>query len=472
MINTLDAIHDAALAILKNTGMVFHNTDAVEILRQRGCTVKENRVFFPEKVLMDLISTAPGSFTLHAGNPDASVDIGSGTPAYITGYGCPNIIEADGSKRSAVFQDYLNFVKLVQGTEAFKINGGIPAQPNDIHMETCGLFMTGVALVNSDKCIMGQPGTRQQVEDLFQLVALANHGMEEMRENPRVITLVNTLTPLQMDDHAVDTLMVHAENGQPVAICSGFMQGTTAPMTMAGGMALGTAETLAGVALTQAISPGTPVLMALNGSPADMRTGALDIGSPAHTIEVILTKALSKKYGIPCRCGGTSTDAAVVNAQAGYESMMTMQASMEKGVDLIIHAAGILNSYAAISYEKFMLDLEIISKLEYIGAGIVTDDETLALGVIDSVGPGGQYLTHMHTMQHCRKEPWKSPVETLVKKQGLEDSRDYLVENLTANVEKRIEAYHRPTLCQDRLEAVEAFLREKGVPETDLQRLA
>ncbi|SDP25176.1 trimethylamine methyltransferase family protein [Desulforhopalus singaporensis] len=471
MTSTLETIHDASLAILKNTGMIFHAPEAVDILHKKGCIVEGNRVFFPENVLMDLISSAPESFTLFARNPAFSIEIGTGTPTYSVGYGCPSIIERDGTKRNANFDDYLNFVKLIQGIDNLRINGGIPAQPNDIDMETCSLLMVATALLYSDKCIMAQPGSRQQVEEMFNLAALTSGGMTQMRKEPRIITLINTLTPLQMDAHAVDTLMVHAENGQPIVICSGFMQGTTAPMTMAGSMALGNAETLAGVALTQAIRPGTPVVMAINGSPANMRTGALDIGSPAHAIEVKCCAALSKKYGIPCRCGGTSTDAKSVTAQAGYEAMMTMQTSMESGVDLIIHSAGILNSYAAMSYEKFMLDLEIISKLEYIAAGIPINDKTLALGVIDTVGPGGQYLTHMHTMENCRIEPWQSPIESLVKQESNEGDNDFLIRNLKANVDKRIAAYERPVLPEETVTYIKNFLREKGVPEQDIKRL-
>jgi len=461
----LEQIHDASMTILEEVGIKLHHPKILEILCRHGVKVVDDTAFFTRDQVMEWVGKTPERFTVYARNPKHNMSIGGDDSEFVGGYGCPNIIEADGQRRSALLADQVKFVKLVQQSDGFRLNGGILAQPSDLTNDQTHMVMTYAAIVYSDKCIMGQTGSCGDVEKIMDVAGIVFGGKEKLAEKPRMVTLVNTLSPLQMDHHALSTLLVHGKYRQPVVFCSGPMGGTTAPMTMAGTMAMGNAETLAAIAIFQMVSPGTPAVMAINAYPADMRTGALSIGSPAHALEVKYCAGLSKMYKIPCRCGGTSTDAKGVTVQSGYESMMTMFVSLQEKVNLIIHSAGILDSYAGISYEQFIVDLEIISMIRYYLKDMAINDNTLCLDVIKKVGPGGQFLTHPHTMQNCRKEPWMSELGTPgLLKEG-QTPNDAVMEKIRMKLEKMLSAYEKPQLDETIQTRLDQYLMDHGIDQ-------
>ena len=194
-------------------------------------------------------------------------------------------------------------------------------------------------------------------------------------------------------------------------ITAGVMSGTTAPITPAGALSMSNAEALAAIAITQMLREGTPVVMGVVVVPADMRSGGLNLGAPAHAICIRYAKALADMYGIPCRCGGCGSNADGLTAQSGYESMINMFVSLQEKVDLIIHSAGILSSYSGMSFEKFITDLEVVRIIEHHLADIIVNDNALALPVIVETGHGGEFLTHSHTLAQCRNVPWTGVID-------------------------------------------------------------
>ena len=464
----LEKIHDTSMAILETVGIRLHHPEIVTLLKQNGIRVEDDRVFFTRNQVMELVHKAPSRFTLYARNPRYDMVIGKNAnqaekSQYVGGYGCPAIIEATGTRRPALLDDYIRFVKLVQQSPLFNINGGILVQPSDLPPEWTHMLMVYATMIHSDKCIMGQTGSAQEVNRIMEMAAIVFGGRQQIEEKPRVLTLINTLSPLQMDRHSLDTLKVHAEYGQPVVICSGIMNGTTAPITPAGAIAQGNAETLAGIAVAQMIRPGTPVVMAINMTPVDMRTGGVDIASPAYALAIKYCAGLSRIYNLPCRCGGTNTSAKGLTAQSGYESMMNMFVSLQEGVDLIIHSAGILDGWAAMSYEKFMMDLEIIRMIEYYFKGVSLTENDLALDAIRQVGPGGQFLTHPHTMKNCRKDAWISNITVSGQgKQGVSPVQS-MTEKIISQAEEMLSGYHPPELDDDVRSRLDSYLESNGI---------
>jgi trimethylamine--corrinoid protein Co-methyltransferase len=471
----LEKIHDTSMTILEKAGIRLHHAGIVAMLKEAGVRVADDRVYFNRNFLMELVRQAPSRFTLHARNPVHNVVIGrdkthKGAPRYVPGYGCPAIMDADGTRRTARHDDFLRFVQLVQQSPAFRINGGILVQPSDLPGEWAHMLMTYTTLVHSDKCIMGQTGSAREVTRIMDMAAIVFGGRKNLEKKPGVITLVNTLSPLQMDFHALETIKIHAEFGQPVVIGSGLMSGTTAPVTLAGAIALGNAETLAGVALTQLIRPGTPAVMAINMTPVDMRTGGVNLGSPAHALAVKYCAGLSRMYNLPCRCGGNNTSAIGLTAQSGYESMMNMMVSIKEGVDLIIHSAGILDGWSAMSYEKFVMDLEIIRMVEYVVQGLSLTDNDLALDAICEVGPGGQFLTHPHTLKNCRQNAWVPTIDLFgVDRQKGAAFRD-TTEKIQARVKALLSSHHPPELNEKILSRLDEYLLTNGVSEDAVTR--
>ena len=396
------------MEILQRGGVRFSDPLALEILKKNGVTLSGNTAFFTEDKVMSFVERAPARFTLFARNPAHDMTLGEGTSYYAPGYGCPAVIDDDGTKRNARFEDYVRFVKLVQKSDHFKINGGILVQPSDLLAPFATPLMIWATVNLSDKVIIGVPGTAREVEQIMAMGAILFNGQESFMAKPRILTLVNTLSPLQIDSNTINTIKIVAENRQALIISPGPMAGATGPVTLAGNIALGNAEALAAIAFAQMVRPGTKVIYGLQATTADLRTGGISIGSPGGAVQSRYCSALARKYKLPARNGGTSTDARCVSVQSGYESMLSMLVACESKTDLILHSAGILDSYGAMSYEQFIIDLEMMDMIDYLMADLPMDSDALGADLISRAGPGGQFLTSPHTLKHCRTVPFIS----------------------------------------------------------------
>jgi trimethylamine--corrinoid protein Co-methyltransferase len=237
---------------------------------------------------------------------------------------------------------------------------------------------------------------------------------EQPGERAVTIGLINSLSPLSYSYEKLEAVLVYATHRQPLVLAALSMAGSTGPITLAGVLVHQNAELLAGIVLTQLISPGTPVVYGSTSTNLDMKTGGLDIGSPELSMMISAHADLCRHYGLPSRSGGALTDSHSPDAQAGYESMFSLLTTVNSGLDLVIHAGGILSSYLAFSSEKFVLDDEMCGMVRHYLRGITVDDETLAYDVIAQVGPGGHYLIEPHTLARCRTEFWRPTVSSRV----------------------------------------------------------
>ena len=468
----LRKIHDTSMTILEKVGIRLYHPKIIEILKLNNIQVKDSVAYFSRDQIMAQVEKAPGQFTVYARNPKYDMVIGGGRSQYAGGYGCPGIIESDGLRRNATMTDYIRFVQLIQQSQGFRLNGGILVQPTDIPVHQAPLLMTYATMCLSDKCIMGQPGTAAEVENIMEMVGILFGGKESLVKKPRILTLVNTLSPLQIDRNSLETISIHARYEQPVVICAGVMTGTTSPMTLAGSIAQGNAETLAGIAIAQMIRPGTPVVMAINTTPVDMRTGGVNVGSPAQALAVKYCAGLAQMYGLPCRCGGSITNANGAIAQSGYESMLSMFVSLQEKVDLIIHSAGIVDGYSAMSYEKFIVDLEIIRLVEYYLKDMPMDENALALEAIQEVGWKGQYLTHSHTMKNCRNEAWISEITVTGPLKNAVSPHEAMMEKIGQKIDSMLKAYEQTTLDNYSQQYLDGFLKKNGVSQALLNSIS
>ncbi|MBQ4092443.1 MAG: trimethylamine methyltransferase family protein, partial [Firmicutes bacterium] len=259
MNHRIQKIHEASIKILSKTGMKYHHPKAVEILKENGIAFKDNIAFFTEKELMQWIKKAPSEIRLYAENPDHNIIFGKGESQIAPPYGCPSVTQKDGTVRPGTISDYIDMLKLFQVNKDFHINGGLLIQPNDIDIQTSALFMFYASLIHSDKVLMVPTGPKEQMNAIMESMAVLCGGHNKLKKEPRLCTIVNINTPLQLDVSMTDALMIFAENGQPFAATNGAMAGSTSPMTLAGTIAMFNAEILATIALAQMINPGTPV---------------------------------------------------------------------------------------------------------------------------------------------------------------------------------------------------------------------
>lgn len=455
----LKQIHEASMQILERTGMKFHHSEIIELLQQKGIKVCGQTAFFTREQITDWVSKAPATFTLYARNPQYDIVVGGDNVECCPGSGSPAISESDGSKRPAMMTDYINFLKLYQQSDLYKVNGGFVVQPNDMSGKHGISLLLYATLLFSDKGIVTGTGPREAVQELMDMLGIV-FGKEELPQKPRAITIVNTNTPLQFDKNMLETMMVFIEHSQPVIIAACSMAGTTAPVTLAGTIALTNAEVLAGIAVSQMLREGTPVVYGSQTTTSDMKTGSIATGSPEGALCYEYAARLAKAYGLPCRGGGSLTDAKSLSVQAGYESMLTYLATHRAGINLIFQSAGIMDGYAAMSYEKFIVDLEIIGMAKRYLAGVKVNPATLAVDVIHEVGIAGQFLTAEHTMKYCRKEPFIPAISSRGTVMG--DPTAQLLEKIKSRKNKLLETYQKPEFAQEIQQQLLKYLIDKG----------
>ncbi|MBC2723762.1 MAG: trimethylamine methyltransferase family protein [Desulfosporosinus sp.] len=402
----INKIKAASLEILERTGVNIDHAYAREVLQAAGAKVDGERVYFPPKLVIEAIAKAPRQFSIYARNPKNSIIVGAGDPVFAPGYGAPYVTLASGLKRKATFADFIKLAKLSGSSSNMGISGGVLVEPSDIPEQDRHNVMLYACMVNSDKPFMGSATGEKHAKDSLRMAATLFESDNGIPKQPVMISLINTITPLMLDERMVGALIAYAEAGQPVIIASLGMAGATSPTTLAGTLALQNAEVLAGITLAQTIREGTPVIYGSASSITEMRNGSLSIGAPEGAWIIASAVQIAHSYGLPCRAGGCVTDSKTLDLQASYESMMNLQVAGMAGVDFVLHAAGILESYMSVSLEKFIVDDEICSIVRRFLRGTKIETEDLAVQLIDEVGPGGQYLTADHTYQNFRTEFW------------------------------------------------------------------
>ncbi len=452
-------IHQAAMEIMQEVGVRIHNEKAVEILKNNGIRVEGNTAFFTEEQVMHWVQKAPSSFTLYARNPKYDTVIGDGHINPAPTYGCAFIDEWDGLRRRGTMEDYIKCLKLVEASENYTINGGIMIQPSDVPENAAAMEMFYATLTHSEKAIMLPTGLKEEMELILEAGCELFGGKEAMIEKPRMIALINTVSPLSLDERMLDCLMLLAEYGQAAILCPAAMLGATGSLSMAGTLASGAAESLAGIVLAQMIRPGTPVVFGVQSTAADMRGGiTFACAAPEGTLMQGFGANLAQFYGLPSRGGGCQTDAPVVNCQAGYESMLTFSSAYRHGINLIMEAGGVMDSVNATSFEKMVIDFEIIRQVKRAFTPIEVNEETLNLEEIKEIGHDGSFVTSDYTLDNF--DTLYSPRVGSRNAKG----EDYFKESIDKEMAKLLKEYdsNKPETDADAMARVKEVLERNG----------
>lgn len=454
-------IHENTMKILQEIGVEFSYEPAIEVFRKQGQKIEGHRVYFDREFVEEMVSKAPAEFTLHARNPENNLVCGGENTIFMPGYGAPFIHDVNGKRRNATMDDYNNFVKLAGASKNLHMTGGNVVEPTDVTDEIRHMKMLYSHITNSDKCFMGSSSGYEKARDVIEITALLHGGMDVIKEKPALSCLINSVTPLKYDDRMLGGLMAYAETGQAMVIASLVMSGSTGPATLAGALSVQNAEVLAGITLAQCINPGTPVVYGSTSAITDMASGALSIGNPECALFTSASAQLARFYGVPCRGGGGLTDSKIVDAQAGYESMMTLLAASATGVNFILHSAGILQYYMAMSFEKFMMDDEIAGMILRYLKGYDMTEEKLAFDVIKQVGPGGHYLTQKHTRKNFKVEFFRPQLSDRQSYDGWE--KEGLDVNKRANVKWQdvLANYTAPALDESVKQKIDEYIEKR-----------
>jgi trimethylamine--corrinoid protein Co-methyltransferase len=451
-------IHQTSMTLLANVGVEFPCQEALQVFKKHGVKTDGKRVFLSQDQVMDALKTVPRQFTIHARNPERNAVVGSGDPVFAPGYGAPFLVDAEEGKRAPTMEDYHNLAKLAHALPNQDMSGHLLVEPEDVTAASAHLRMLYAHIIHSDKAFIGSAVGKKGVQHTMEMAGIV---FGELEGRAVTVGLINSLSPLGYSTEMLEALVEYARLRQPVLLAALMMAGSTGPITLAGVLATQTAELLAGVVLTQLISPGAPVMFGSTSTNVDMRSGALAIGSPELSQMIAAHAQLARYYGLPSRSGGALTDASCPDAQAGFESMLGLLTTVNSGVDFVLHAGGILSSYLAFSYEKFVLDDEMCGMVRRLHQGIVVEPETLAYDVVANVGPGGNFLVEMHTVERCRREFWTPSV---CDRAGLEAWMQGGRQDAVARARKRwqtLVAEHRdPPLDETTARQLRAFVEE------------
>ncbi|MDR1044531.1 MAG: trimethylamine methyltransferase family protein [Candidatus Adiutrix sp.] len=463
----LEQLHKASMEILGKSGIKFLLPRAVEILKSNGIRIESDVAYLTEEQLLYWVRKAPSEFKLYAENSEYDIVIGGDNVEPAPTFGAYQIIDYAGNARPALMEDFINFVKLYEANPTFKVNGGCCVQPSDVPAEHGIMLMYYAAYTHSNKCLITNSGSAEDLSPLFEMAKAAyGDDMEKWAAYPRITTIVNANSPLQFDPRMLETLITFCQAGQPINVDSGAMAGSSGPVTYAGNIALANAEVLAGIALTQMIRPGTPVMYGSTASGIDMKNAAVAIGAPGAAICFKYATLLAKYYNLPCRGGGALSDAKKPDLQAGFESMMIYKTCADNKMNFIIHAAGVLDGFASASYEKLIMDFEIIDFVNRVNREFEISDKTLALDVIEEVGHGGNYLANRHTPKHGRSEQFIAKLSV----RG-NAAPDQLEKNIQKRMAQLYAAYQKSVRDEAVLEKMRGIMLANGVAEGHIARI-
>ena len=412
----IEKIHTLSLKLLAELGLEFNHPEALAILEAAGAEVLDREtghVRLPSQLVLDSIAKAPSQFTLYARNPAHNVILGGRNMVTAPVYGPPFVHDLDEGRRGAVLKDFQNFVKLAQVTPQISNAGGTVVEPEDEPQETRHLDMVYNLMTLSDKTFMGSVTSAANALDTIEMAALAFGGKEAIAARPVLLVLVNVNSPRRYDTRMLEALIEYTKARQPVIVTPFILAGAMSPVALGGTLIQQNAEALAGITLTQLISPGAPVVYGSFLSNTDMQSGSPAFGTPESAKALFVSAQLARRYHLPFRSGGGLTSSKLPDAQAAYEASMGFWPTFLAGTNFVLHAAGWLESGLVSSYEKFVLDVEQLRMLEQFFTGIPLDEEGIAWDAHLEVAPGGHFLGAEHTMRHFREAFYRPLVSDL-----------------------------------------------------------
>ncbi len=375
--------------------------------------------------------------------------------------GPPNIMDIEAGRRAGTLVDFCNLMKLCQSFEVIHVLGGA-VEPQDIPVHIRHLEVMRAQLLLTDKIPFIFSRGRQQIADNFALLQIA-HGLtpEEFARRPCTYTVINTNSPLQLDIPMSEGIVEFALAGQPTIITPFTLAGAMAPVTIAGALTLAHAEALAGLTLAQITAPGAPVIYGSFTSNVDMKSGSPAFGTPEYVKAAIGAGQLARHLGLPWR-SSNATASNVPDAQAAYESQMSLWGALMGGCNFILHAAGWMESGLATSYEKFILDIEMLQMFAEVFQPVGAAGADIALDAVAEVGPGGHFFGCAHTMERYRTA-FYAPLVSDWRNYGTwqEDGARTATQRASFLWRELVEKYQAPPRDPAVVEALDAYVERR-----------
>lgn len=460
----LESIHLASLRVLKEIGVDVLHDEARAIMKRHGADVQngEMRVRFDADMILELIAQAPSEFTIHARNPAHNLTFGGDNIIFAQMASAPNCSDMDRGRRPGNQADFRNFLKLAQMHNILQMTGGYPVEPIDIHPSVRHLECIRDLAVLTDKPFHAYSLGKERNVDGIEIARIARGvSREQLLEEPSIYTIINTNSPLKLDVPMMEGIIQMSSMGQIVVVTPFTLSGAMAPVTIAGALVLQNAEALAGIAFTQMVRKGAPVGYGGFTSNVDMKSGAPAFGTPEYMKAQLAGGQLARRYHLPYRTSNTCA-ANTVDAQAAYESVFSLWGAVQGGGNFMMHGAGWLEGGLRCSYEKMILDIDLLQMVAEFLTPLDLSEDALAIEAIRDVGPGGHFFGTPHTQARYRNA-FYAPV--------LSDWRNYetwqlagaptAIDKANRVWKERLAAYEEPPMDPAIREELDAFVERR-----------
>ena len=468
----LTIIEDNADTILAEIGLDFRgDPETLDIWRKAGAAVDGERVRFEKGMLREIIQkSAPAEFTQYARNREKSVQIGGKNTVLVPAYGPPFVRSLEGGRRYATIEDFRNFAKLAYTIDGIHHAGGTLCEPVDLPVNKRHLDMVLTHMTYSDKPFMGSVTAPERAQDTVEMCKIL-FGEDFVDQNCVVINLINANSPMVWDDTMLGALKVYARNNQATVISPFILAGAMSPVTVAGTLSQILAEAMSGIALTQLVRPGAPVVFGTFASSISMQSGAPTFGTPEPTLVLYGAAQLARRLGVPFRSGGGLCGSKISDAQAAYESADSMHSTMLAGSNYTLHAAGWLEGGLVMGYEKFVMDADQCAMIQRLLVGPDMSENGQGLSAIREVGPGSHYLGCAHTQANFETAFYRSPLadNNSFEQWESEGSMD-MTQRAAMRVDRLLKSYEKPDMDAGTAEALKDFVkqRKEAFPDSNI----
>lgn len=463
-----EIIEANAETIMEEIGIEFRrDPESLRLWREAGADVSGERVHLPRGLARHLLKTAPREFTLHARNPERNLRFGGDATVFSPVGGPPFVTDLDRGRRYGSLEDLQNFIKLAHMAPAIHFSGGCMVEPMEIPPNKRHLDVQYSFFRYSDQACEATPETPGHARDAVDLARVL-FGADYLAEHPVVLGNINSNSPLTFDGRMLGALREFAASGQGTIIVPAVLAGAMGPVTAAGCMSEILAETMAGMALTQLVRPGAPVILGSFVGAISMRTGAPTFGTPEATQMIFATAQLARRLGVPCRSGGSLCSSKIADAQAAYESAHTLLPTLLAGVNLVTHAAGWLEGGLVAGYEKFVMDIDQLAMMQALSQGMDMSVRGQALDALREVGPGSHFLGCEHTQANFETAFYQSTIADYSSYEEWSTTGSLTAEQRANRVWKKMLAdYQDPGIDPVADEAMRAFMAARKAVLTD-----
>ncbi|WP_426122233.1 trimethylamine methyltransferase family protein [Pararhizobium sp. PWRC1-1] len=467
----LEAVHDASLTILEEIGMDVILPEARDRMKAAGADVAPgtDRVRFDRGLIMDMMASVPSGFTMHARNPARNVQIGGNNLVFAQIASAPFVADREGGRRAGNQEDFRKLVKLAQSYDIIHTTGGYPVEPIDIHASVRHLDCLSDMVKLTDKVFHCYSLGQQRNIDAIEIARIGRGiSAEQMETEPSLFTIINTSSPLRLDGPMLQGIIEMSSRNQVVVVTPFTLAGAMAPVTIAGAVVQQNAEALAGIAFTQMVRRGSPVMYGGFTSNVDMKTGAPAFGTPEYMKAVIAGGQLARRYKVPYRTSNTNASN-TLDAQAAYESALSLWALTQGGGNFIMHSAGWSEGGLTASFEKFILDVDMLQMVAEFLTPLDVSEDALGLDAVRDVGPGGHYFGTAHTLARY-ETAFYSPILSDWRnfETWTEAGRPTTYDHANRVFKEKLNEYEKPPLDPSIEEELDSFVArrkaEGGVP--------